>query len=147
MLSYEESIVIRRAVEEVFEYMQDIRREHEWQPNLREATQTPEGEPGVGAERRYVNQFMGKRIENVYVYTQYEPNRKVAYKSSGTSDTQAAGEVIWEAMEEEKTRVTMRMEVKLPGMFGLVPKSVIVSFARKELGETLTRLKGLLERT
>jgi uncharacterized protein YndB with AHSA1/START domain len=82
VLRYESSIIIDCPVDKVFEYMQDIDREREWQPNLREAEQTPEGEPGIGTRRRYVSEFMGKRFENVYVNTVYEPNRRVAYKSA-----------------------------------------------------------------
>ena len=49
MLKYEYSITIKVPVEDVFAYMQDIEREREWQPNLREASQLTEGEPGVAA--------------------------------------------------------------------------------------------------
>ena len=144
MLKYEESIVIQRPVGDVFDYMQDIHREHEWQPNLREAEQIPEGEPGVGTVRRYVSEFMGKRFENVYVNTVYEPDRKVAYKTAPDSDTQAVGEIIWEAAEGG-TKVTMRVEADLGGLLRFVPNSLILSLARKELLDTLVRLKAVLE--
>jgi hypothetical protein len=124
--------------------MQDIHREHEWQPNLREAEQSPEGEPGVGTVRRYVSEFMGRRFENVYVNTVYEPNQKVAYKTAPDSDTQAIGEIIWEAVEGG-TNVTMRVEADLGGLLRFVPNSLILSLARKELLETLGRLKAVLE--
>ncbi len=144
MIQYEDSIIILRRVEDVFEYMQDIGREHEWQPNLREAEQIPEGEPGVGTKRRYVNQFMGKRIENAYVYTVYEPNSRVAYRSTGESDTQAAGEVTWEAMED-RTKVTIAVEAQPGGRLKFIPTSVLVAVARKELSQALARVKERLE--
>lgn len=144
MIRYEESIIIRRPVEDVFEYMQDIGREHEWQPNLREAEQMPEGEPGVGTKRRYVNRFMGKRIQNVYVYTVYEPNHRVAYRSTGESDTQAAGEVTWQVMEN-RAKVTIRVEAQPGGPLKLIPTSVLAAVARKELAQALARVKGRLE--
>jgi len=144
LLRYEESIVIQRPVGDVFGYMQDIHREQEWQPNLHEAEQSPEGEPGVGTVRRYVSEFMGRRFENVYVNTVYEPNQKVAYKTAPDSDTQAIGEIIWEAVEDG-TNVTMRVEADLGGLLRFVPNSLILSLARKELLETLGRLKAVLE--
>ena len=144
MLRYEESIVIQRPVGDVFAYMQDIHREHEWQPNLREAEQTPEGEPGVGTERRYVSEFMGKRFENVYINTIYEPNQRVAYKTAPESDTQAVGEIVWEA-DGDATKVTMRVEADVGGLLRFVPNNLILSLARKELLETLGRLKTRLE--
>ncbi|UCF20404.1 MAG: SRPBCC family protein [Gemmatimonadota bacterium] len=144
MLEYQESIVIRRPVEEVFHYMQDISREHEWQPNLREAEQTPADEAGVGTRRRYVSEFMGRRFENVYINTEYEINRKVAYESAAESDTKARGEITWEALGEG-TKVTMRFAAEVGGMLRLVPKSLIAQVGKKELGEALARVKALLE--
>lgn len=144
LLEYEDSIVIRRSVEDVFAYMQDITKEHEWQPNLREAGQTPEGEADVGTVRRYVTEFMGKRFENVYVNTVYEPNRRVAYESAPQSDTQAVGEVLWEAVEGG-TRVTMRAKADLGGLLRFVPKGLVASIGKKELGDTLARVKAILE--
>ncbi len=146
MLEYESSTTISRPPAEVFEYMQDIEREREWQPNLREAEQTPDGEPGVGTRRRYVSEFMGKRFENVYVNTVYEPNRRVVYKSAPESDTQAEGEITWEAVESG-TRVTMRLKAEVGGLLRLVPKSLVASVAKKELGDALARVKAQLEGT
>jgi carbon monoxide dehydrogenase subunit G len=144
LLRYEESIAIQRPVADVFEYMQDINREHEWQPNLREAVQEPEGEPGVGTVRRYVSEFMGKRFENVYINTIYEPNQRVAYKTAPDSDTQAVGEIVWES-EGAVTKVTMRVEADVGGLLRLVPNNLVLSLARKELLDTLARLKARLE--
>ncbi len=145
MLEYESSATIARPPAEVFEYMQDLEREYEWQPNLREAEQTPEGEPGVGTRRRYVSEFMGKRFENVYVNTVYEPNRRVAYKSAPESDTQAEGEITWEAVEGG-TRVTMRFKAEVSGLLRFVPKALVASVAQKELGDALARVKARLEK-
>ena len=144
MLKYEYTTVINRPLAEVFDYMQDIAREHEWQPNLREAEQTPEGEPGVGTRRRYVSEFMGRRFENVYVNTVYEPYHRVAYTTAPESDTQATGEVVWESVDGG-TRVTMRVEADVGGVMRWVPKGVIASVGKKELADSLARVKALLE--
>jgi len=144
MLEYESSITINRPVEEVFAYMQDTEREHEWQPNLREAEQSPAGEQGVGTRRRYVSEFMGKRFENIYVNTIYEANRRVAYRSAPDSDTEAEGELTWEAVADG-TRVTMRVAVQVGGMLRFVPKTLIVSLGTKELEDALARVKARLE--
>ena len=39
----ERSVTIARSVPDVFSYMDDVDREHEWQPNLRAASQEPRG--------------------------------------------------------------------------------------------------------
>lgn len=141
---YEESIIIERPTADVFEYMQDIDREKEWQPNLLEAEQTPAGAARVGTRRRYVSDFMGKRFENTYVYTVYEENRRVAYETAAESDSLSRGEVRWDEADGG-TRVTMRVDAEMPGMLRFVPKSLIEGLARKELRETLERVKEVLE--
>lgn len=144
MPKYQESIVIRRPIQEVFAYMMDISKEREWQPNLREAEQMPAGEPKVGTRRRYVSEFMGRRLENVYEYTAYEPGERVAYRSTGESATRSTGEIFFEAVAEG-TRVTMQVDADLPGPLKLIPQSLVAGVARKELAQTLTRVKELLE--
>jgi len=103
MLEYQYTTVINRPLEDVFDYMQDISREHEWQPNLREAEQIPEGEPGVGTMRRYVSEFMGRRFENVYVNTIYEPYHKVAYTTTPESDTRSGTAITFPAVSNATT--------------------------------------------
>lgn len=144
MLRYESSITINRPVEVVFEYMMDIDREQEWQPNLREAEQSPTGEPGVGTRRRYVSEFMDKRFETVYVNTFYERNRRVAYESARESDTQAEGEIIWDVVDGG-TRVTMRVAVRIGGLLRFLPKSLIAPLFKRQLEDALARVKARLE--
>lgn len=46
MFHYEASVVIRRLLGEVFAYMNDIHREHEWQPYIRAVEHPAERERG-----------------------------------------------------------------------------------------------------
>ncbi|MEE2900174.1 MAG: hypothetical protein VX815_17065, partial [Gemmatimonadota bacterium] len=59
---HSDSIFIQRAVADVFAYMDDVRLEHEWQPNLRDAEQAPPGAAAVGTRRHYVTDFMGRPV-------------------------------------------------------------------------------------
>ncbi len=143
-MPYRESVVIERPVEDVFSYMDDIEREPEWQPNLREVAQSPAGQPGVGTEKRYVSEFMGRRFENTYVNTVYEPNRRVAYTIKPGSDLQGEGEIRWEAVQEG-TKVTMEVSPKPTGFLKFLPNGVLETMYSKELRTTLARLKECLE--
>ena len=144
MLEYKETIVIRRPVADVFQFMQDLQREHEWQPNLLKASQDPEGVSGVGTTRHYVSEFLGKQFQNTYVYTVYDPNQRVVYESTSKSDTQATSEILWKAVEGG-TQVTLRVAAETSGLLRFVPRSLVTSVGKRELGESLNRLKNLLE--
>ena len=140
----EASVLIHAPVDRVFAYMDDVSREHEWQPNLVEADQTPPGPTRLGTVKRYVSEFMGRRIENAYQVVVFQPDERVVYQTSDASALQAAVEVTWQA-EGGGTRVTMRVDGSVGGPLKLIPKRLLARTQRKELEASLERLKDILE--
>ncbi len=138
------SIVINRPVDDVFEYMNDVRREPEWQPQLIEAEQSPAGPTAVGSRRRYVSEFMGKRLVNTYVVKIYEPNDRLVVETTKDSVLDASSEIRWEAVPEG-TRVTMALDGRPKGALRFVPASILESTFENEVVTTLNRLKERLE--
>jgi uncharacterized membrane protein len=99
-LELEESIIIKRSIKEVYAYMDDINREHEWQPYLKKWAQTPDPiENGFGSVRHYENQYMGRRFTNACEVTIFEPNKRVMYESTPEAAVQASGGTSWETGE------------------------------------------------
>ena len=94
----ERSVVIDRSVPDVFSYMDDIDRERDWQPNLREASQEPRGPVGVGTLKRYTSIFLKKQIQNVYRVTVYDLYVRVVYESTPESAIHATAEIRWDAV-------------------------------------------------
>ena len=138
------TIVIDRPVADVFAYMDDVHREREWQPNLREAEQTPPGPTAVGTQKRYVSDFMGKRVENTYEVVELEAGRRVVYKTTRGSSIDATSEVRCEPVGGG-TRVTMFVQGKPAGVLRFVPKKVMEKVYQAELAASLDRLKARLE--
>lgn len=144
MPRHEESVAIRRPLREVFDYMNDVSREREWQPQLREAEQIPPGPVAVGTRRRYVSEFLGRRLENTYVITMYEPGRRVVAETTDDSLLSATSDIRWEEVEGG-TRVTMRLEGKASGPLRFVPGPLVEATFAKEVGNALRLLKERLE--
>ena len=144
MPSHQESVVIRRPLEDVFVYMNDVSKEAEWQPQLREAEQIPPGPVEVGTLRRYVSEFMGKRVENVYVITAYEENSRVVCETTQDAVMSATSDIRWEAVEDG-TKVTMALEGKPSGALRFLPSSILEATFEKEVRGALSRLKTILE--
>ena len=144
MPSHQNSVVIRRPLDEVFTYMNDVSRETEWQPQLREAEQIPPGPVEVGTRRRYVSEFMGKRLENVYVITTFEQNSRVVCETTKDAVMDATSDIRWEAVEDG-TRVTMALEGKPSGVLRFLPSSILEATFEKEVRGALSRLKETLE--
>ncbi|MDX1493172.1 MAG: SRPBCC family protein [Longimicrobiales bacterium] len=144
MPRHQDSIVIRRPLPEVFAYMNDITREVEWQPQLREAEQVPPGPVGVGTKRRYVSEFLGKRLENTYVITAYEKGRRVVCETTPDSVLSATSDIVWEEVDGG-TRVTMTLEGKASGPLRFIPGPLVEATFEKEVRGALSRLKERLE--
>ena len=144
MPRYEQSIHIRRPVLEVFAYMEDISREHEWQAHLVEAEQTPRGPTAVGTRRRYVSQFMGRRVENTYVLRTYEPNRRVVLETTADSTISVRTEIHWTSVPGG-TKVTMSLDGRAEGALRRVPRRLLAATFAKDVKRALARLKERLE--
>lgn len=140
----EASVVIQRPLEEVFAYMDDVSHEPEWQPQLVEVEQTPPGPTREGTRRRYVTEFLGKRLENTYVVVGYEPNRRVVLQTTPDSVLDASSEIRWDEVDGG-TRVSMMVDGKATGALRFVPDALLEATFEKEVRSALARLKERLE--
>ncbi len=85
MLNIEKSVVINRPLEEVFAFVSAGENWSQWAAELVETRKTSEGPLGVGTTYTHVAQMLGRRIENGYEVTEYEPNSKVSMKATSGS--------------------------------------------------------------
>jgi uncharacterized membrane protein len=144
-LDLEDNITINRPVEDVFSYMDDIEREHEWQPYLRDCQQSPDpSQNGVGTIRRYDNHYMGRSFTNEYQVVEYEANKKVMYESTPAAAVQAKGGTLWEPAKGG-TKVTFIFKPQLGDFWGLVPKAIVRRIYMGTLSNNMRRLKKVLE--
>ena len=143
-MEYRHRVVFVSPVSEVFAYMDDVDREQEWQPGIREASKDPPGATEVGTRKRYVSEFLGKPIENTYVTSAFDPNRRVVYETTPDSVLKARVELTFDSVDSG-TRVTMQVQAKPTGVLRFIPKAILESTARKELEASLALLKKKLE--
>ncbi len=144
MSEQSKSIDINRPIGIVFEYLDDVDREHEWQPHLEAAQKDPPGPSQVGTRKRYVSSFLGRRTENTYVVQEMGPGWRIVYATTPDSSVDATSEIVCEATPDG-TRVTMAVEASPRGALRLVPSASLEKAARDQLESMLTRLKERLE--
>ena len=75
IMKFENSVIINRPVNKVFEFITDLNNNPIWQTDILELAMTSGGRFGLGSTYRCVNRFMGKRIETEGMITGYEPDR------------------------------------------------------------------------
>ena len=143
-MEYRHRVVIDSPVSEVFTYMDDVDREQEWQPGIKEASKNPPGATKVGTRKSYVSEFLGKPIKNTYVTSAFDRDRRVVYETTPDSVLRARVELTFESLEAG-TRVTMQVQAKPTGVLRFIPKGILESTARKELEVSLGLLKKKLE--
>ena len=142
MRRIEVSVVINRPIEEVFAYVTNPENDTQWQSSVLESGLVSERPLGVGAKTWEVRKFMGQRLESIAEVSEYEPNAKIAYKStSGPIQYEA-----WYTFEpaDAGTKLTMVGEADTGGLFKLAEGLVVRQF-EKETQTALAALKDILE--
>jgi uncharacterized protein YndB with AHSA1/START domain len=141
MLNIEKSAVINRPVEEVFAFVQPDRWS-QWATELVESRKTSEGPPGVGTTYTHVARMLGRRIENGYEVTEYEPNGKISMKS--TSGPIPVELVLSVESVEGGTEFAMSVEAEVAGFFKLA-EPLVGRVMNRQQDANLANLKDLLE--
>ena len=142
MTKLEASVVINRPTEEVFAYITDIKKLSEWMSDLVEAKQTSEGPVGVGTTISAVANPLGRRAESTQEVTEYEPNRKFAFKST-SGPVESKDEYTLESVAGG-TKLTRVAEAKMGGFFKLA-EPLAVRMMRRQFETNFANLKDLLE--
>ena len=84
-MKFENSVIINRPVNKVFEFITDLNNNPIWQTDILELAMTSGGRFGPGATYRCVNRFMGKRIETEGGITGYVPDRACSFQITSGS--------------------------------------------------------------
>ena len=143
MIKIENSIVINKPVEEVFQFLANSENNPQWQSGTQEVKKTSEGPIGVGTTYLSVSKLLGRRLESIVEYTAYEPNKRVAAKAtSGPIPFQF--ETTFEATAEGGTMVTTAGGGEVGGFFKLA-EPVVSRMLKRQFTTDNANLKDYLE--
>jgi len=142
MIKVEHSTVIKRPVNEVFEFVADPTKEPEWQEGVIEAGFSPGSIPGVGAEVFEKRKFMGREMISKLQITQYEVNKMFAGK---VTDGPVKFEIsqAFEAVDGgTKVSITIHGE---PSGFFKVAEGMVQKQLQSQMASDFERAKKTLE--
>ena len=142
MLNIEKTVVINRPLEDVFEYVAQGENWSQWAAELVDTRKTSEGPLAVGTTYTHVAQLLGRRIENGYRVTGYEPNRQVSMKSM-SGPIPADTDLLFESVDGG-TRVTLRAQAEIGGFFKLA-EPIVARMMGRQQDANFANLKDLLE--
>lgn len=142
MATLDLSIVINRPVEEVFAFLSNPENNPKWSSLTKEVQITSAGPIGMGTTYRSVATFLGRRIESDVKFTEYEPNRSFAQKST-SGPVPVENRVTFERVEGG-TQVTSHQVAEVGGFFK-VAEPLLVSMVKRQFEADLANLKDLME--
>src|SRR5215207_11243908 len=80
-MTVEASVEINRSIEEVFEFLTDLESAPRWQAELVDVKDVSGTPIRVGTNFTAVLRFLGRRIEDVLLVTDYEPNSRFSLET------------------------------------------------------------------
>jgi uncharacterized membrane protein len=138
----ETSVVINRPIEEVFAFVTDMETRPQWSSQLLQAKMTSEGPVRAGSQYRYVEQFLGRRIETAQEITVQEPPSKQGWKVT-SGPFPAEGSYTFTAVEGG-TRFTLAVQGEAGGFFKLA-EPFLARMIKRQIDSNLSNLKDLME--
>ncbi len=143
----EESVLIARSPEEVFDYVSTAQNVPVWDSSIMEAEQVDSGPLRVGSRWRGVSKILGRRFEWTTELVEFDPPErtlsravegKLHFTVTNTFQPEAGG-----------TRFTYKVDAEsgLGGIFGRVADPIVEKAQRRTVRANLDTLAELLAET
>jgi uncharacterized protein YndB with AHSA1/START domain len=146
MIKGEGNLMINRPIEAVWKFLTDLENYPMWHKGMVEARKTSEGPMDMGTTIEVTAEIPGRHTMKL-VITDFEPNRKIAWRVDARPVTGAAGYVARCTFEPVQggTRVFKFIEGDFAGFFRLLEPILSRPLKRIEIETELSNAKRLLE--
>ncbi len=135
--------LIYRPIKEIFNFISTPENDFQWQYGILESAQISEGAAKVGTFFRSIGHFMGRRIENTFEITEYEPNSKYGFKSR--SGPLYSRTLYTFEPENGATKVNVSTQASQVNISLQPDGGVLEKHMNKQLKDNLSMLKDILE--
>ena len=143
MIKQDFSQEINAPVEKVFAYVTDFHKFTEWQDGIIEATPIPDGPTRLGTQFKTIRTMLGQKLEATGEVTEFEPNRKFAFKST-SGPIQFHLRQTYESISGG-TKINIHIEVEAGGFFKLA-EGALAGNMKKMMESQVMKLKDILEK-
>ena len=145
MAPISESIEIDRKPEDVFAYLDDVKRHGEWQEQIVDVQPQDDGPLRVGSRVTETRRVPGGNRTMTYEVTEHDPPRQSSFRVLD-GPVRAVGTISIEPIGDgSRSRLTFTLEFKGHGLGGKVLLPVARTQARKQIPKDQARMKELLE--
>ena len=142
MIHLHASTMIDRPAEQVFDFVSAPENDFQWQYGTLAAARLPDGASQLGSFFRTIGHLVGYRVQGVFEVTEYEPNRKYAFRSiAGPLHLQTCYTF---NVSSDSTKISITTRAHATGLFEM-DERLLERKMKKQLKENLKLLKDLLE--
>jgi uncharacterized protein YndB with AHSA1/START domain len=141
MITVNSHTTVKRTVGDVFAFVNDQAKAQRWLSGLLETRPTSETH-GVGYTWVDVMEVFGRRVETEFELTEFEPDKKMAFKSIGGSFP-IRGTYTFEGADGSTT-VTFDLQGE-PGGFFKLAEPLLARMLQRQWDANLANLKDMLE--
>ncbi len=142
MIKDQVSVEINRPLEEVSGFVSDMENMQQWVGEVNEVKKTSAGPVGVGTTYTTTAKILGRRIEATQEVTDYEPNKKLSWKSTSGPIPSQLG--ITSESVGGGTKVTVAIQGDVGGFFKLA-EPIVHRIMKRQWENSIATLKDLLE--
>ena len=142
MINLHVSTMIYRPVKQVFDFVSAPENDFQWQYGTLAAARLPDGASRLGSFFRTIGHLVGHRVQGIFEVTEYEPNRKYAFRSiSGPLRVQTCYTF---DVSSGSTRISITTQAHATSIIEMNER-LLERKMKKQLKENLALLKDLLE--
>jgi len=143
MIDYKTDQTIRKPVEKVFAFMQEVSRYDDWTDMSGTRLLSGDGFK-VGSQIETTMKLGLSKQTMVFEVTAFEPNRKIGWRTAGKAPLDWDAEFLFEPVDGGSTRVTSSGVIKLNGALKLM-EGMMAGEIRTGEEKELERFKSLVE--
>ena len=143
MINVEVSIVINRPVADVFAFVANFENHPKWETNFLEVKRASPDPIGAGTIYECALKLPGQRAQSRFEITEYELNRKIAFRADQPAQARPAGSMTFESVAGG-TKLTVLPRPEMGGLFKLL-EPLMAGYIKQNNVDHLRQLKALLE--
>ena len=140
-----ESVEIARPPEDVFAYIDDLSRHHEWDAQILETRVETEGPTRVGSRATDTRKVPFGRQQVTYEVTEHEPPRRAAFRVINGPVRPFGSLTVEPVGDGSRSRLTLEIEFRGHGLAGKLLAPLAKRDAQKNIPQNHARLKQRLE--
>lgn len=142
MASVSGTVLIDRPRDDVFAYVSDYENDPQWRSGVSAMLHDPPGQVSIGVRTHEVMRFMGRDMSTEAEVVEYEPGRKIAFRTIAGPLSAHGYRLVEDAGTE--TRLTYHADADLTAAYRPFTALIKCAFSRR-VGADLIRLKAILE--